>query len=196
MKSIYTPGDRIEGRCEACQKFQPSTFDYGAVEMDGRTIDGVMRAICDVCGAVVAIANQSAHVIGGALGKRGRKIKTTVRLPHELLDFAGRRLVQAGADPERFEVLVFAFVGSLLNDDRRRETMVKRLAAVTDPVLSRPVSESVNLNLGKRLWEQLERLQADAGLKSMSDLVRRLLVVMEGDRRSATELEKLAVLTQ
>jgi len=64
MKSEVHPGDRVRAACERCGRFRPATFALGDLPLeDGSTVPDVMRATCDVCGDIVALAQQSAPAI-------------------------------------------------------------------------------------------------------------------------------------
>ena len=198
MKNVVVPGKKTRGPCETCGRFVPATYGYGSFGLtEGTVVENVMRATCDECGTIVALAQQSAPVIKKARDERDarrRKAHSTVRLPRALLDFAAVKLSESGARPEEYELLLKAFAMSLAEASRsRRARVLSNLVSVKDAVLEQPCDAAVNLNLSQRMWDFLGQLQEETGTVALSELVRRILVVLEGDRKVGTELRKLVL---
>lgn len=64
IMEIKIPGDRTRAACETCQKLTSATWRYGDLPMDsGEVAHDVMQAYCDMCGASLLVAQQSAHKI-------------------------------------------------------------------------------------------------------------------------------------
>jgi len=56
-----SPGEKTQVPCEKCQALQPGTWNYAPFKIeDGRVIEQVMTASCDVCSSPCSIATQSA----------------------------------------------------------------------------------------------------------------------------------------
>lgn len=193
---MFSPGKKIRAICPACARVGAATYGYGAITLDdGTQVDDVMRALCDTCSTLVAVAQQSAPTIKAARVQRDeakRKTRSTVRLPRMLVDFAQMELDGLGGPPERFDLVVKAFALSVLRaTSTRRRQIVQALRDVQDPVLEQPLDVSVHLDLNDRMWELIDTLRADAGSPSVSELIRRMLVVMDGDRRTRQDLHHL-----
>lgn len=110
MKSIVLEGQVSEAPCERCQRFVPARFAYGPVELDGGlVVESVMRATCDECGAVLALAPQSAYLLRRALLQQ-KKRRTTVRLPQELADFIALKLSLVGMRPSKVDLFFRALL--------------------------------------------------------------------------------------
>ena len=196
MKRVFYPGKKVKAPCEACGTTGSATYGYGTVNLaDGTPVENIMRAICDNCGHVVATAQQSAPIFRAALEARSqsRTHQTSVRIPLVLADFARQTLFEGhAADVERFDLLVKAFAMSLTGTSARRwQAAVENLRTVQDPALDMPCDYQVSLYLNERLRELLERLQREAGLANLSELIRRILVVMDSDSKAEAELHKL-----
>lgn len=190
MKSIITEGTVEKASCEHCQRFVEATYSYGAVEVDGLVVEDVMRGVCNLCGAVVSLAPQSAHRFKKALEDRRQK-RTTLRMPQELHDFISLSLSSVGADSTHTEL----YFRALLLACRGQEDKVgKAVATLCSSVLNRPNSVTVNLTLGSHLLEVLERLQAASGISGVGELIRRLVVLADGSLEKAVsrECERLA----
>lgn len=124
------------------------------------------------------------------------KERTTVRVPRVLADAARWALFDLKApDVERFDLLIKAFVMSMLDaGEKRRADLISRLAQLEDAALEQPCEYSLSLNLSETLWSYLGDLRNQVGLSSMSELVRRILLVMETDRKSTHALRKLLLI--
>ena len=192
MKKVFEPGKRVKAPCDSCGTVVEATYGYGPVPYRGTVVEGVMRATCDTCGQVVATAQQSAPLFRAAVEKKARKRQSSVRIPRVLADFARMELARHEApDIERFDLLVKAFAISVRASEKRWTAMVERLRILRDPALELPNDVQVPLYLNERLQKVLKELQEAAGLASLSELVRRILVLMESDTLAETELQKL-----
>jgi hypothetical protein len=67
----YQPGDNSKAVCQVCETVVTTTFALRDVPFsDGSgTVPGVLVAICDLCGGVVAIPAQSSAEIVAALAE-------------------------------------------------------------------------------------------------------------------------------
>jgi len=61
MKAFVTEGTVELIPCETCQQLVPATYSLGPVEHEGLIVEGVMRAVCNQCGDIIATTPQSAH---------------------------------------------------------------------------------------------------------------------------------------
>ena len=202
-RHLFYPGRRVKAICTKCKEIVTATYGYGTVPLqDGTPVEGVMRAICDRCGSLVATAPQSTPLVRAAIETRNekrpheRKERTTVRIPRVLADFARWELFELKApDPERFDLLVKAFIMSLARaTEKRRGHAIEKLRNLKDPVLEQPCDYLVALNFSEQLWKYLKQLQLEARLPSTSELVRRILVLMERDQRAEDELRNLVLI--
>lgn len=186
MKTILVNGTVEKAPCDCCGSFVEATYNYGPVQLDaGLVVEDVMRATCNQCGAVVATAPQSAHRFKAALEDRTQR-RTTVRIPQELHDFISLTLSAAGADVTHAEL----YFRALLLACRQRESDIgAKLATVHDAVLQQPYRVTVNLTLGHHLAEVLERLRQASGLTNVSELLRRLVVLADGELAETAEQE-------
>jgi hypothetical protein len=76
----------------------------------------------------------------------------------------------------------------------REKKIGKKLCSVEDRVLSCPNRVTVNLSLSPHLGQILDRLRTSSGIDNISEIMRRLLVLSDGDLEQATleELRSLA----
>lgn len=65
----YIPGDKSRAVCESCETLVTTTFALRDVPFsDGSgTVPGMLAAVCDLCGSVVAIPAQSTSEIAAAV---------------------------------------------------------------------------------------------------------------------------------
>lgn len=198
MRHVFKPGDNIRGGCENCKALVDATYDYGTIRLDdGTTIENVMRALCDDCGETIAIAHQSAPAIKAARAKRDAekaRLRTTVRVSRPLADFAASQLLDRGANPERLDLLLKAFVSMALDGaSARRTALVNAVKAASDPVLNLRPEVTLHLDLSRQLWAVLKELQSQSGLRNLSDFVRRVLVVMDEDSQSDESVRRVVL---
>ena len=96
-------------------------------------------------------------------------------------------MIDRGANPERLDLMLKTFVSML---DTRSE-LVDALRTVTDPVLLLPPEVTLHLDLSQQLWTKIKELQGKSGLRSLSDFVRRMLIVMDEDAETAESMRKV-----
>lgn len=196
MNEPYEAGRKIEAPCEICGGFVSATFDLGALPMDdGSVVNGVMRATCDTCGSIVAVAHQSASVVREALDRRDAGRRATVRLPRTLAAQVAGRLSRKGTPPTQYQLLLAAFANAWRRMDAAdREALVLRLGS-SDSRSARARKEvTVNIDLGHNLAGFLEDLRRETGLSSRSELVRRVLAAAQEEPEVDRELQNLAML--
>ena len=192
MNSIILPGKAIRASCEECGRFTEATFAYGPFEYDGAIVDDVMRATCNVCGQVVSLAPQSSHRLRVAREEKAAK-RTSIRVPMELMDFMGLRLSIAGAQTTHVELFIRAL---LVACDGKEAKIAKALVRLDDPVLQAPNRLTINVNLGPQLLAIVTTLMAESGLTSVSETLRRLIVLSDQkpwNESTTAEVRKLAL---
>lgn len=182
MKTIFHAGQTIRACCPQCDAIRTATYTYGDFPFDnGVTAKNILRAVCNECHAVVAVAHQSAPLLKQALAT-ARKA-TTVRLPRELLDFVSVQLDQAGAPAKQYDL----FIRALLLTIRGKEAKLgPQLRKVSDPILEQAHSAVLHLTLNQALQEALDKLREYAQLSNVSDVLRRLIVLVEGSSMGKT----------
>lgn len=178
MKSIVVEGDKTEGPCETCGGFVPAVWKYLPWKLsDGRTVDDVMQAVCASCGAIVAIADQSAHLVREALDDRvAHRIK--IRLPQELMDFASIELSATGQSPTAYEWFWRALFRVCL--DEGSKILSGLVQTVHDSVLDAPMRVSVNISLTEHVDKVLAEVCEQTGM-DVSKVVRTLMVLADGE---------------
>lgn len=175
MKSIVHTGQTTKVYCEACEKFVEATYSYGTFRFsNGVVADNVMRAVCDSCGEVVAVAHQSALVLKEALEDNGQR--TTMRLPQELLDYISLQLDQLGAKPTHYDLFLRAI---LLACHKKEKLIGPKLSGVEDAVLRQPYGATLSLLLTPNLLKIIQALVKASGITNNSELLRRLIVLTE-----------------
>jgi len=159
--------------------------------MDDQTVvEDILRGICDRCGAVVVLPQQSVPKIKEARA-RARK-RTTVRIQKSLRDFIQSRLYEAGAPVQHYELAIKVVLATVLDDKPKMKGLIKKLKTLHDPVLEDPLESSVSIYLTESLQERLQDLLRRTGIAKRSELIRRLVVVTEGDKDVLRELKKVA----
>ncbi|MHB2019971.1 MAG: ribbon-helix-helix protein, CopG family [Candidatus Xenobia bacterium] len=183
MKSIVLPGQKTKASCDTCKAFRQATWGLHSHTLeDGTEVENVMQAQCDTCGSLIAIAGQAVHRIKGAIKDR-EKHRTSVRLPQELLDFMGARLNAAGADPTDFDMFLRALFVAAHEAEKR---LFEKLPRVEDLVLERPATALINITVSPQVADLLKRFRAATG-QSTSEVLRRLLVLADGDLAAAVD---------
>jgi len=178
MRSIVLEGKIVQASCETCQKFMPARFAYGPLEWEeGLVVENVMRATCEQCGNVVALAPQSAHLIRRAVQQQ-KKRRTTVRLPQELADFIALKLSLVGMRTSKVDLF---FRALLLAARGHEKKLGKELSKTDDPVLQQRLTVTVNLSLRPTAQDVLDLLLQHSGLRNASEVLRRLLVLADAE---------------
>jgi hypothetical protein len=191
MKSIILSGTQVTAFCPKCDEFCPSTYAYGSFPFDsGVVADRILRATCDRCGTINALAQQSAPALKEALDRS--KIQTTMRTPQELLDFVNLQLDRAGGRLNHYDLYIRAILLACKND----RTIASRLREISDPVLDLPANTTINIALTTPLYQILQKIVESSGLNNASETIRRLIVLSEEpkiSKRVHSEAERLCL---
>jgi hypothetical protein len=186
---IRLPGEKTTVACEVCQALQPGTWDFGVYHLqDGRAVEQVMMATCDVCRSKVGLATQSAWRIREAR-ESSQKKRTSVMVTLPLQDLAASKMLDLGGEPKRGpELITLAVLKSLKSDPSRLKTFAQKIKRLKSPLLQGPASVRMNLNLTPELRSVLREVSKSSRL-NQSEVVRRALVVGESDEDLASLLK-------
>ena len=187
---IRVPGEKTKVPCERCQALQPGTWNYAPYELDeGRVIEQVMTASCDICSAPVSIATQSAWKLQEAKQPKSPP-RTSVLVSLPLFDFAANTASRLGGEPKRGpELLTRAIFRKLSREPKTIPTFAKKLETIQSPLLENP-AKRMNITLSPRLSDLLDRLKKETTL-NQSEIIRRALVATESDPAVLEELKSL-----
>jgi len=173
---MFKPGTRIQAWCDYCEQMVAATFAYGQAPVGGgHIVDDVLRATCDQCGRVVALAPEASPAIAEALKKpaTGRS-RTTVRISKELREVVGAKLVEIGASAKDFDLVINAFVTHFSCDARDKRALLDHLMHLEVPTLGQVADSTITLRLKPKAWQVLEDVEDTADLHT-SELIRRIL---------------------
>lgn len=193
MKAIRVPGDKVRAVCPHCRRLVPSTWRYEDFRLDsGICVQDVLQAYCDTCGTSVLVAQQSAPLIKDAREADRRRV--SVRLPRPLLDYA--RMVAPGPWPaEKGSPVGMVLQAMLRNGDQpqRRKSLVRIIRGVEgDPVLKQPSDVAVYFRLESAHVSTMEHLRRATHLRSISQVIKRMLVAAEQDQTTHQVLQAMA----
>ena len=176
MKSIFVSGHKVKAYCDNCQAFVSATYAYGDFPFDrGVVAENILRATCDNCSTIVAVALQSAPMLKEAL-EAPETVRTTMRLPQELMDFVGVQLDKMGAQPSKYDFYLRAIILACRGKEQK---IAQLLQSLKDPVLERPNTVLLKITLGSRLHEIVREIGKVSGISNLSELIRRLIVLSE-----------------
>ena len=189
---IRLPGEKTKVACEVCKKFQPGTWDFGTYYLqDGRAVEQVMMASCDVCGYKAGLATQSAWRIREAR-ENSLKRRTSVMVTLPLQDLAASKILDLGGEPKRgLELIALAVLKSLKSDPASVKAFAQKIKRLQSPLLQGPASVRMNLSLSPDLRSVLREVSKSSRL-NQSEVVRRALVVGESDK-TLTSLMKASL---
>lgn len=190
--NIKLPGDKTKVICEKCGAVRSATWNYDDYLLEeGTVVQDVMLARCDVCGEQAGLAQQSACRIRQAREKAPR---TCLTLSRPIMDLANVKVSEAGANIQRaVELITRAFLSSLLDDERRRDTILQKVRTLQHPLLDYSATKQVNVRFSRSVLESLENLVKRTRLRSRSELIRRIVVLSDEDEKIETELKKNAL---
>lgn len=181
-------GQRMDGYCWRCDAWRDGTFSIGPYELEvkhgapKRVVEGVMRATCDTCGAVIATHHVSAPLIKAEMQEanagRIRRERSSVRIPQALADWAGKFLPRFNIAPTRIDALIQGFMLGFMRCDGTGQASYMAALQFMDTAALKPHPVKCNLNFSDRLWEHIEKLRMDLGIATTSDLLRRVIAVM------------------
>ena len=145
MKKFYAPGEKSRAICPHCAKIVTTTFSYRDVPFDDGVglAKGILVAVCDECGTVVAVPAQSKPAIRKERAAAEFPLDVSLPAPEmEILDAAAYQI-----DPfstTRFRKAIFTYYL------RRLELDQKELDKVTRDM---------------RKWVQQRQAKSHAGIK-------------------------------
>jgi hypothetical protein len=173
MKVTTVAGSKIKSYCEHCSKIVEATYSYGSFAFDtGLVADEVLRALCNTCQNVVAVAQQAAATLKEAMDSQDKR--STMRIPKDLLDFISMQLTLAGARPKNYELFLRAMLASCHG---KEDELGGLLRLLNDPVLKQPNTEVLNIAFNSYLRTVIDALSRASGIGNTSDLLRRLIVL-------------------
>lgn len=181
---FFHPGKKMEGYCYFCDAVRSGIYNVGPYPLDsGEEVEGVMRATCDTCGNVIAMAHESVPLIKAALTKgdapRLKTQRSTVRIPEALEVCSSQLLAKLSAARGRFDLLIKAFMLSYLNSsDKEKSSFRSILRFPHNNMLKARQTVKFHMNFTDDLWEQIEQLRMDTGIENTSEIIRRMLVVL------------------
>lgn len=180
---IRLPGEKTKVACESCQALQSATWNFGTFHLqDGRRVEQVMQASCDVCGQPAGMATQSAWRIKEARGS-SEKRRTSVMVTLSLQDLAANKMLEIGGEPKRGpELITMAVLKSLKSDPSKLKAFAHKLRELESPLLQGPASVRMNLLLSPELQGTLRQVSKNSKL-NQSEVVRRALIVGESDEQ-------------
>ncbi len=179
---MFEAGQQLSSWCGVCEKAVTATMAYGPVTIFGRKVEWVLRAVCDVCNNVVGLPPEATPAVAAALKRPGAgSSKTTVRIPSGLRDAVRAKLVEIGASPGDYGLVVNAFIVHYVDQTTHQRRLLSILSGLDAPVLHDPPDASISLRLKLKAWSVLGDVEDALNLHT-SELIRRILAWFIGTR--------------
>ena len=192
---IYKAGEKSRGLCQSCKKLVSTTFKATTVPLSsgkGKVSD-VLAAICNSCGVVVAIPQQSAPKIRESLHVKKRSIEA--RLPIHLLDillYAGDSF--AMGSPETLKDSLVRYYIGLATENK---SMSKGFAKLLDSELATGKGDvRLSLKVNEAVYKKFDELQKKTKL-SKTNLIKAIVlqinldVLQKPSKKNLGEIERV-----
>jgi len=107
MGKFYCEGDASKGYCSRCKSVVRTTFKLTTLPLSSKrgSVDGVLAALCDICGEVVSIPQQSTPRIREIL--LDKKCSVEARIPRHLRDVLLSVCSEVASDTKATEIEPF-----------------------------------------------------------------------------------------
>lgn len=176
---IWKAGDTSVGMCEACGDQVRTRFEYQTVRLEQTKVEvpGVLVGVCQVCGTVATIPQQSAPKLRAARERKLRSVEA--RIPLELEDAIGMIAVNFAARAEPFKGALARYY---LDRVCHEPTLLARAVAASQSRLATgSAGGRFTFRCEQALRQEALRVASRAGITTWATLVRGLLVVATED---------------
>jgi hypothetical protein len=183
---LWKEGDRSEAICHACEKRVGTHFAVRTYTLHDSGVDvpDVLVAVCDECGATVALPAQSAPKLKEARGRRMSEV-LEARIPgqlddvlHLLADHYSTAVAAFRADLLRF------YLSEVLGDDG----LLQRVNALARTELAQGRARArVSVRVPTDLLDAARRRARAGGITSDADLVRGIVIAAKEDVLEAAD---------
>lgn len=202
---FYRKGDSGRAVCESCEKLVTTTFDYRDVPFsDGNGVaKGILAAVCDTCGAVVATPPQSTPAIQRAREAAVKPIEASFPAPVvEILDLALYRISPtSGADFRKHLLMHFALKLAAIKDpNETARSLLVRYESHRSEWKNQP-RRRLSFKLSPKANKTFDELQSKTNL-NRTQLISGLIMKIEQDivapevPKNLKELSNLATVVQ
>lgn len=176
---LYKPGEKSRAICTSCKKLVCTTFAYRDVPFDDGEgeVKDILAAVCDECGAVVAIPAQSTPAIRRT--REAANISLEVMLPAadlEVLDAAAIRI-----DPQataRFRKALIAYYAHRMAQSGDAASRLRTLYLVRKDMTFDGPRKRLSFKLTPRMEAEVQKLMERSKL-NRTDLMRSLVAEIE-----------------
>lgn len=172
---IWKAHDTSVGICHKCEDQVDTCFEYQTVRLEKPRVDvpSVLVGVCQQCGSVVTIPQQSAPKLRSARERSLRSVES--RIPLELEDAIGLIALEFDARPEPFKGALARYY---LDRLCREPELVERVAkASRSPLATGSPGGRFTFRCESDLREAALHRAFAGGIKNWATLVRGLLVL-------------------
>lgn len=191
---IYKVGEKSKGICEKCKEVVPTTFEVETVSLSNGKgqVDDILCAVCDHCGHVVSIPQQSAPRIKESLNEK--KYSIEARLPRHLLDI----LLLAGdqfeiGNPEQLKDSLIRYYIGLAEYDKQ---IIRNIKKFSSSDFAKGSGFRLSLKVNESIFERFEKLRKLTSLNK-TQLLKGLILQINEDvlqkpaKKRLNDLEKV-----
>lgn len=176
---IWKAKDTSIGVCYHCKDQVTTRFEYQTVRLEktGVNVPSVLVGVCQLCGSVVTIPQQSAPKLQAARERLLRPVES--RIPLELEDAIGMIALEFDARPEPFKgALARYYLDRICREPRLAERVAE---AATSPLASGSPGGRLTFRCEATLREEALGKAMATGIKDWASLMRGVLVVAVDD---------------
>lgn len=165
-----------------CQDCGLSSITYRLRDVDfsdqSGTVKNILAGVCDQCGEVATIPRQSTPQVRAEFDKVRKSIET--RVPAHYIDILNLAIRKISHDLEAafHKNLILYYINGM---EQEKITTDKLKELLNSDLASAPASKRVSLKISERMREVIEEVRERAGLKSVTDLLKGVILMIYED---------------
>lgn len=187
---IFKVGESIKAICSNCQSLETATFKLCDVPFSDHSgmVKNVMAGVCDKCGQISVIPNQSTPAIKKQLDAQRKPVEG--RVPAHLIDILNLATVELGGSPDFVPTLMKFYIHKLAENKRAALSIS---AFLQNDLAHGKADKRISLK-GKQISADIEVLKGISKIESTTDLLKSVILKINDDvliNNSQAEMQQL-----
>jgi len=175
--NIWKVDDKSKAACANCGAFVDVTYALRDVPLSDESdiVKDVLVGVCDRCDSVCLLPHQSVPKVTRTMDRQRKPVDS--RVPAHMLDILNCASRQVGGSADFVPQLIKYYLHALAKKDISSTYLVRYLQS---DLASGKAQKRISLK-GKYVFEDIEKLKAQAKLDSTSDLIRSVILKINDD---------------
>lgn len=195
---IFKVGEKSKGVCSKCKTLVATTFSINSVPISSGKgkVDDILCSICDNCGHIVTIPQQSTPRIKEFLTKKKHSIEA--RLPRHLLDIllVASDQFQIGNPELLKDAMIRYYIGLAEND----KTILRNIKKLSQSDFAKGSGFRLSLKVNDIIFESFEHIRKMTSLNK-TQIIKGLILQINEDilqkplKKRFKELQKVLLVS-